>query len=213
MIFNLINLFHQIHSTIMATQIVESPVAIRITIQEDDGQQKKTTYYEDGSYCVDISDCETEYPGFERYWYDREGRLHDSNDEPASYVDDGMMYDSTYYRHGEVYRADDKPTHEHRGGYQYDANRDEWRVGGELHRETGPALIITRYGRFDKELNRGIEGVFVTKVWYNRDQIHRDVKPAKIWYDEHGQRRKATWYTHGVKGKTVRYNTSMTKGC
>lgn len=90
--------------------------------------------------------------------------LHRENDLPARIIVDGIgkFISSTLY-HTE---KDKYPGFFH-SIKSFICGTPEWWVNGELHRENGPAKIMT-------------DG---TEIWYHKGKIHRDYEPAVINHD------------------------------
>jgi len=73
--------------------------------------------------------------------------------------------------------------------YWFNGNKrtEEYKVGGRLHREDGPAEI-----RYYRNGNVGHE------YWYKNGERHREDGPAEIWYYENGNAKYECWYRNGT---------------
>lgn len=141
----------------------------KTVIQEATVDNKKTSYFKDGS-------IKTEE------WTDSEGKAH-REDGPAiiRYAKDGTVGCKTWMRHGITHR-EDGPAVIRRTEY---GPTVEWYVNGELHREDGPAVI-------DYEN----DGVPFRQQWMQHGKHHRVDGPADIWGREDGEHDER-WYIDG----------------
>jgi hypothetical protein len=71
---------------------------------------------------------------YAKHWYDTDGKYHRDGDLPAVVRNDSRGTEM-WYQHGQCQRDNDKPAIVNAYGKQ------EWTQDGQIHRETGPAVI------------------------------------------------------------------------
>lgn len=62
--------------------------------------------------------------------------------------------------------------------------REEWHLGGQLHRSDGPAMVS-----YNAETRKPAE-----ETWYDMGQVHREGGPAVVYYDpDTGKKSSESW--------------------